>query len=73
MTVRHDGCETMGGSVYADFVIGIIDPFAVRGQRKMVPATKTAEVWTKFLYGYLCTTSVEGRGWEPVWGVGCCT
>ena len=30
--------------VYADFVNGIINPFAVRGQRKVMPATKPAEV-----------------------------
>ena len=42
----HDVYETMGGSVavYADFVDGVINPFAVRGQRKVMPATKSAEV-----------------------------
>ena len=45
-TVSHDVCEIMGGSVtvYADFVNGVINPFAVRGQRKVVSATKPAEV-----------------------------
>ena len=30
-TVGHDECESMGGpvTVYADFVDGVIDPFAV--------------------------------------------
>ena len=43
-TLSDDVCETMGGSVAmnADFINGIIDPFAVRGQRKVVPATKPA-------------------------------
>ena len=43
--VGHDVCETMGGSVtmYADFVDGVINPFAVCGHRKVKPATKPAE------------------------------
>ena len=45
-TVSHDVCEIMGGSitVYADFVDGVINPFTVPGQCKVVPATKPAEV-----------------------------
>ena len=43
-TVRHDVCETIDGSVTvcADFINGVIDPFAVRGQRKVMPETKPA-------------------------------
>ena len=34
--MTHDVCKTMGGSVtvYADFINGVINPFAVSGQGK---------------------------------------
>ena len=47
-TLGNDACETMGGSVtmYADFVDSVINPFVVRGQCKVMPAMKSAEVYS---------------------------
>ena len=45
--VGHDVCETIGHdcvSLYADFLDGVINPYPVRGQRKVRPTTKYARV-----------------------------
>ena len=44
--VGHDMCVRLVGSVtvYAGFVGGVINPFVVCGQHKVILATKPAEV-----------------------------
>ena len=44
----HDVCEAIGvsGTVYADFVDGVIDSLSVSYQRSAMPAMKPAKVYS---------------------------
>ena len=62
ITECHDMCETMDGGVSvitecASFVDGVINPFVVSGQCKVMPVTNC--VWTEILDGCDCEVSVD--------------